>query len=137
MRKYLHRKLRDYLALHIRPGDCVLEVEAIPVSLGERVERVFHVQAPDGSSSELRDLVTLKGIPVDYVVLNGNLHFERDVQEFFQLLRSAMQDSTRVIITFYSFLWQPLLRLATKLGLDSSGRFAEPAFALGLRTCPA
>jgi Glycosyl transferase family 2 len=119
MRRYLYRKLGDYLALHIRPGDCVLEVKPIPISSGDRIERSFCLHAPGVSRSEVHDLGTLKGMAIDYVVLNGNIHYERDVQEFFEFLRPVLQDSTRVIITLYSNLWKPLLRLATKLGLRS------------------
>jgi hypothetical protein len=117
MPKYLYRKLRDYLALYIRPEDSFLEIDPIPQSFGERVGRVLRVQAPPEAERIVGDLGALQGVDLDYVVLNGNIHYEHDVQDFLIALRPLLQQSTRVIITFYSSLWKPLLRLATKLGL--------------------
>jgi hypothetical protein len=117
VRKYLHGKVRDYLALHVRPEDSVLEVDPIPTSASGRIERSFRIHAPDQIGANVTNLEALKGLELDYVVLNGNVHYERDVQEFLATLRPLLQASTRVIITFYSSLWKPLLRLATKLGL--------------------
>jgi hypothetical protein len=117
MRKYLYRKLRDYLALYIRPEDSFLEIDPIPQSFGQRVGRVLRIQAPPDGERIVHDLTALQGVDLDYVVLNGNIHYEHDVQDFLMALRPFLQQSTRVIITFYSSLWKPLLRLATKLGL--------------------
>jgi Glycosyl transferase family 2 len=117
MRKYLRCKLRDYLALYIRPEDSVLEVDLTAENASGRMQRLFRVRPPGQTSTIVPSLSALEGIELNYVVLNGNVHYERDVQDFFELLRPVLQDSTRVIITFYSSLWKPLLRLATKLGL--------------------
>jgi len=51
------------------------------------------------------------------VVLNGNIHYEADIQDFLGTLRLALLPSTRVIIMYYSTLWKPWLRLATALGV--------------------
>jgi hypothetical protein len=64
MRRYLYRKLGDYLALHTRPGDCVLEVKPIPISSGDRMERIFCLHAPGVTRSEVHDLGTLKGAAI-------------------------------------------------------------------------
>lgn len=62
------------------------------------------------------------GIPnnddtVEYVVISGCIHYERDIQFFLQQIRRHCTLSTRLIITYYSSLWRPLLNLATKLNL--------------------
>ena len=53
----------------------------------------------------------------DYILLNGNIHYETDVQDFLEKLRLTLLPSARVVITFYSTLWKPWLRLATALGV--------------------
>ncbi|MEO6872696.1 MAG: glycosyltransferase family 2 protein [Chthoniobacterales bacterium] len=55
----------------------------------------------------------------DWVLLNGNVHYEEDVQSFLEELRHILSPSSKVILTYYSSLWKPLLRLATSLGLRS------------------
>jgi hypothetical protein len=117
MRKYLHRKLRDYLELYIRPEDSVLEVDPIPSARNGRITRNLRFQAPGQASSVLLDLDALNARDLGYVVLNGNIHYEPDVQHFLAMLHPVLQRSTRVIIAFYSSLWRPLLRLATILRL--------------------
>jgi hypothetical protein len=54
---------------------------------------------------------------VDYVVLNGNIHYEPDVQAFFESLEPRVSNKTRIVIIFYSAAWKPMLRFATKLGI--------------------
>jgi hypothetical protein len=117
VRKYLYRKLRDYIALYVRPEDFVLEIDPRPQTPGGRMQRLFRVHGPGESGTIIPSLSALNGRELNYVVLNGNIHYEHDVQDFLAMLRPVLQHSTRVIITFYSSLWRPWLRLATKLGL--------------------
>jgi hypothetical protein len=117
MRKYLHRKLRDYLGLYIRTEDSVLEIDPIPSAGSGHITRNLRIQAPGQGSTVLPNFEALNGRELSYVVLNGNIHYEPDVQDFLAMLRPVLQRSTRVIVTFYSSLWKPFLRLATKLGL--------------------
>jgi len=69
-----------------------------------------------------RSLKWNNGIPrndlsADYIVVSGSIHYERDIQAFLEQLHRHCRLSTRVIITFYSALWHPLLNLATWLKL--------------------
>ncbi|MCX5680558.1 MAG: glycosyltransferase family 2 protein [Candidatus Omnitrophica bacterium] len=52
-----------------------------------------------------------------FVVLSGTIHYERDIQKFFDELHDRCASSTRVIILYYSALWKPMVDLATFLGL--------------------
>jgi hypothetical protein len=119
MRKYLYRKLREYLALYVRPGDRIAVINA--KEAGEPFE--FQGQellvlesAPGETDPAPLDLEALTRFRPDYVLLNGNIHYESDVQESLATLRLALSPSTRVIILFYSTLWKPWMRLATLLG---------------------
>jgi hypothetical protein len=117
MRKYLYRKLSDYLGLYIRPQDYVLQVDSVPGTESSRMERCYRIQAPGQNTALVPDLDAVGQREFNYVVLNGNIHYEDDVQDFLGTLRSVLNPSTRVIVIFYSSLWRPLLRLATKLNL--------------------
>ena len=52
----------------------------------------------------------------ELIVVDGRVHYERDIQNFLVRIRSNCREGTRLVITFYSVLWRPLLRLATFLG---------------------
>jgi Glycosyl transferase family 2 len=117
MPKYLHRKLRDYLDLYVRPENRVVEIKATPASeplpFGNAHALVLERILWENSRTD-RDAIT--DFRPDYVVLNGNMHYEEDVQSFLDDLQQRLLPSTRVILIYYSTLWKPWLRLATALG---------------------
>jgi hypothetical protein len=120
MRKYLYRKLRQYLDLYVRPGDRVALIHAKETA--EPLEFHGHEllvleSSSQGTSQPRLDVDALAEFRADYVLLNGNIHYEADIQDFLGTLRPALLPSTRVIIMFYSVLWKPWLRLATALGV--------------------
>ena len=52
-----------------------------------------------------------------FIVLNGTIHYERDLQKFFDLLREKCTPSSRVVIAYYSSLWRPVFNILTFFGL--------------------
>src|SRR3984893_14969880 len=120
MRKYLYRKLREYLDLYVRPGDRVALISAKDTAgpLEFQGHELLVLQSSSREIAQPRlNLEALAGFRADYVLLNGNIHHEADIQDFLGPLRLALLPSTRVIIMFYSTLWKPWLRLATALGV--------------------
>ena len=120
MRKYLYRKLREYLDLYVRPGDRIAQISAKEIAepLKFQSHEVLVLQSPSREIGLPRlNLETLAEFRPDYVLLNGNIHYEADIQDFLGTLRLTLLPSTRVIIVFYSTLWKPLLRLAGALGV--------------------
>jgi hypothetical protein len=59
----------------------------------------------------------LAGRPLDYLVLSGLLHYERDIQHLLSQVRRLCRPDTRVIVIYYSSLWRPLTNIASRLGL--------------------
>jgi hypothetical protein len=55
--------------------------------------------------------------PWDYIVLNGNLHYEKDILIFLRQIFALCNADTRVLVTHYSAVWKPASRLAERLGL--------------------
>jgi hypothetical protein len=60
---------------------------------------------------------TQESLVADFVLLNGTLHYERDIQDYLTRLRASMNVSARLIVVYYSSLWRPVLGLATRLRL--------------------
>lgn len=52
----------------------------------------------------------------DYVVIVGVIGYVEDVQNAFKNLRQVCRPDTRVIIAYYNYLWEPVLKLAEKIG---------------------
>ena len=53
----------------------------------------------------------------DYIVLINSIGGAPDLQSYFARLAPVVKPSTRVIITYYNYLWQPIIRMAEALGL--------------------
>lgn len=51
----------------------------------------------------------------DYVILSDLVGYLDDVQEVFQNLRQACAPSTRIVVNYYNYLWEPVLKLGGKL----------------------
>lgn len=111
MKQYFYRLLAKYINLYVRPEDTVAEINPkndflLSKIRSQRAERI----------SLLTDPSLVKSIDADYIVLNGNVHYERDVQHFLETLQTQSFSTTRVILVYYSSLWRPFTKLATRLG---------------------
>ena len=53
----------------------------------------------------------------DYVILSDILGDLEDIQKVFEELKKVSDEKTRIIITFYNYLWEPILTIGEKFGL--------------------
>jgi SAM-dependent methyltransferase len=54
--------------------------------------------------------------PFDVVILSDVLGHLDDVQQAMERIRAVLAPGGRIIVTYYNFVWEPLLRLAERLG---------------------
>lgn len=48
----------------------------------------------------------------DFIVISDTLGYFEDIQQAFKELAKVVHPGTRIIVTYHSFLWQPLLKMA-------------------------
>jgi len=65
---------------------------------------------------DAQDLTALQGEQFDVIVLSDLVGYLDDVQTCFEQLHSMCHAETRLVINNYSFVWEPVLVLAEKLG---------------------
>jgi SAM-dependent methyltransferase len=53
----------------------------------------------------------------DYIVLSDLVGYLDDVQTVFENLHHASHAGTRIVVGYYNYLWEPVLRLGDRLGL--------------------
>lgn len=53
----------------------------------------------------------------DYIILNNIIGSVADVQPFFGRLHRIASDRSRVAVTYYNYLWEPLVKLGESLGI--------------------
>jgi SAM-dependent methyltransferase len=63
------------------------------------------------------EYLDLEGEKFDYIVLSDLVGFLYDIRRVFERLRSACHSQTRIVIHWYSLLWQPLISLGERTGL--------------------
>lgn len=110
MRRYFYDALASYLSLYVRPEEEVLEIDPRSSGLGMRFANYRAV-------ASVVELIGTERSPAAYILLNGTVHYERDIQEMLTDLRRSLGGEERILFVYYSMLWQPLARLASKLGL--------------------
>ncbi len=120
MRKYFYKLLYKYLSVFVRQDDSILVIdpeEDYLVSQFSNVQvnfqRLPERQIPSKNSVPKEKI----GKSPDYILVNGNIHYERDIQDFLQKMYSISGENTRLLITYYSSLWKPWFKLATFIRL--------------------
>ena len=68
---------------------------------------------------ETADWATLLAEPVDYILLTDVIGSMEDCQRTFERLHDACGPHTRIVVAYYSYLWEPVLRFAEKIGWKS------------------
>ncbi len=55
----------------------------------------------------------------DLIVLSNLIGYLDDVQEVFKQLHKVCHPQTKIIVTYYNYLWEPILKLGEKIGLKT------------------
>lgn len=62
-------------------------------------------------------LPRLKDKEVDYIILNDVIGLLKDIQESLEKLRNICENQTRLIVSYYTKHWEPLVRFIEFVGL--------------------
>lgn len=130
-----HDDDRKFMRFLIPPGKRVLELgcgsghmlAALRPSYGvgvdfspKAVERAKlhypHLNFVLGDVEDPATLATLEG-PFDYIVLADTIGVLEDIDGTLRLIHQLCAPSTRLIIAYYSHLWEPVLKTAEAIGL--------------------
>jgi ubiquinone/menaquinone biosynthesis C-methylase UbiE len=129
--RYYNTLLEKYFKFIIPAGSKVLEVgcgtgdllnavqpvKGIGIDYSEKMVKIasenfkdlnFYVQ--DAEEIKLKETF-------DYIILSDLLSSVQDVQNVFRCLREVSDENTRIIISNYSYLWEPVLKLGESIGL--------------------
>jgi ubiquinone/menaquinone biosynthesis C-methylase UbiE len=129
-RKYYWNDIVDYCNFYIQTHESVLEIGCangdtlaklngtgkVGIDFSEKMieEAVkahpgitFHLMNAEQISLEKK---------FDVIVISNTIGFFDDVQTVFQQLRKVSHPRTRIIITYYNQLWEPMLKLGEALG---------------------
>ncbi len=127
---YYHDAVERFVAENVQNAASVLEIGCGPGDLLAKLKagRRLGVDFSEAMILEARrnypgvDFITAEAedLPLkecfDCVILSDTIGLLPDVQKVFEEVRRVLDPKGRVVITYYNFLWEPLLDLAEKLG---------------------
>ncbi len=109
MKSYFYGLLARYVSLFARPEESLVSIDPPSRDLDPHLPHSRTIVGPSDQAV----------LDYDFVLLNGTLHYERDIQQYLTRLRGQMKDGACLIVIYYSALWRPILQVATRLGLRS------------------
>src|ERR1700730_15646549 len=132
-----HEDDRKFMRFLIPPGKRVLELGCGRGDLLAALQPSYGVGVDFGSKTiakanelhpnldfvlgDVEDPATLASIegPFDYIVIADTIGMFEDIDGTLRLVHQLCAPSTRIIISYYSHLWEPILKLAELLRLRS------------------
>ena len=129
--RFYHKSLEKYYSFIIPAGSSVLELgcgtgdllasvkpstgvgidfsgEMISIARSQYPHLVFH--EADIENLALEDELKLESYQFDFVILSDVLHILWDVQIALHKLRKYCHPGTRIVISNYNFLWEPVMK---------------------------
>ncbi len=127
---FYHAAMAEHCRQLIPAGRRVLEIGCGEGDLLAAVKPSFGVgvdispEAVKAAARKNPDLLFVAGYaehlpiegPFDYIIMSDVIGLLDDVQKAFEQLRGVMHSGTRVVITSFNFLWEPIVKLAEKFG---------------------
>ena len=129
--RYYYRGLADYCRFVIPPGSRVLEIgsgtgdllaavepaRGLGIDLSPKMVAISRDKYPalefrvgDAEALDLDERF-------DYVILSDLIGYLYDIEAMFQQLHLVVTPRTRIVITYYNYLWEPALRMGDLLRL--------------------
>ena len=111
------------LELGCGSGDLLARLKpsyGVGLEFSESMVEVARRQHPEFNFvlGDVEDETCLEGLegPFDYIVLSDTIGYLEDVEKVFRAVRRIAQPHTRLVVAYYSHLWEPVLALAEGIG---------------------
>ncbi|CAO3439679.1 glycosyltransferase [Azospirillum doebereinerae] len=91
-------------------------IDLSPATVAGAKARHPHLEFHAGNAEDPADLDAIKG-PFSHIVLSGTIGFLDDIEDTLRLLRRFATPKTRIVVSYHSRAWEPILWTAEKLGL--------------------
>jgi len=128
---YYHKELEEYLRFLIPPNSSIIEIgcgtgdtlaalnprRGVGIDISPRMVEVARKKFPH-LQFEVGDLEDLQiEEKFDYVLIVETIGHVDDIQLAFKELHKVCKPQTRLIIVYYNYLWEPVLKFAEVIGL--------------------
>jgi ubiquinone/menaquinone biosynthesis C-methylase UbiE len=132
-----HENIKKLVKFYVPPGVKVLEVGCatgdllaatnpsvgVGIDISNEMTKLAKQKYPHLTFQQMAaEELDLGDQKFDYIILSDMVGFFYDIKLVFERLRTVCNPDTRIVIHWYSRLWQPVLTLAEKMGL----KFPQP-----------
>lgn len=128
---YYHKTIEDLMGFLIPDGENVLEIgsgigdllkslspkRGVGIDISSKMVEAARQKYPIYEWRVLDAEEMKLGERFDYIVLSDVLGYFFDVEKVFHNLKKISHENTRVVINYYNYAWEPVLRLAEMFGL--------------------
>ena len=132
---YYHRSIEALCRFVVPAGARVLEIgcatgdllaalspaHGVGIDIAPRMIERAKKKHPDltflVADAETLDLPELAGQTFDYIIMSDVVGLLSDVWSALRAVRRYCNPRTRLLLTYYNFAWEPILRLGARLGL--------------------
>ncbi len=128
---YYYRKIIEHYRFLVPEGSRVLEIgsgdgdllaalkpsHGVGIDASSRFVEIAKKKHPELQFSHDFAEIFESSEKFDFVILSGLVGYLDDVQQVLENLRRVCKPSTRIIIDYYNFSWEPVLRFGSLLGL--------------------
>jgi len=132
--RYFHDQDYSYLRFLIPEGMRVLDLGCgtgqllsalkpaygVGIDISEKMIEVAKAKYPDctfyvGDIEDVNDLRAIEG-PFDVIVMSDTLGYLNDCENTLNSLHALCTPETRIVVSYYSHIWEPILNLGVTLG---------------------
>lgn len=131
--RFYHRTIERQFSFIIPEGSTVLELgcstgdllnavkpgKGIGVDFSEAVIQIARQKYPHLEFQVADALSFTPNTEIDYIIVSDLITSLWDVQTFFRNVRSYVTPHTKIIISSYNYIWEPILKLGETLGLKA------------------
>jgi len=129
--RYYYEEVERIVRFHVPRGASVLEIgcgtgdllaalapsRGVGIDISRQALKIARSKHPGLTflAGDAED-IPLSG-PFDYILLSDLIGYLDDVQRAFEQLNRVCRPRTRVILTYFNYLWEPVLRAGERLGI--------------------
>jgi SAM-dependent methyltransferase len=129
--RYYYEEVERIVRFHVPPGSSVLEIgcgtgnllaalaasRGVGLDISPKILGIARSKHPGLTflAGDAEDIPLSE--PFDYILLSDLIGYFDDVQRAFEQLNKVCHPRTRVILTYFNYLWEPVLRAGERIGI--------------------
>ncbi|MFI5149476.1 MAG: glycosyltransferase [Bacteroidia bacterium] len=103
-------------------GDLLASIKGkrkLGIDFSEEMVKDAHIRHPEIEFKQMAAEALALEEKFDLIVISNLVGYLDDVEAFLQQVKKVCHDQTRIIVTYYNYLWEPLFKMAEAVGIKA------------------